>query len=483
MTRHLAFDIIATTAVATVYAVAGVLALLAAHRWRESRGRMPALLLGWAMLQHAVNQMTGSEPIQRAIGGPAPAALWTALVTAYFIAVPWAMLLERVIGPGWKSSIRRTWQVFLVTAIGCLGFDVVTARPGAALDFSRSVAGAGAFVGFANLFASKSGLPGQVMLLRVGLLTFLALVVHDALAGPGVLPWQATSGPFGVLIVIGTIGYTALSRMLRGQRELRAIEHELATARRIQSLLLPESAPVLEGATLVFRYVPAAAVAGDIFEFLGADSRRVGILVADVSGHGVSAALIASMVKVAAAAQKPHANDPARVLAGIHLAIADQLPRAHFVTACYVYVDLDRGLLRHASAGHPPALVWRASERAFAAVSTTGPLIMSLAPPEYPVTEAPLAHGDRVLLYTDGITEAMRNDDEMFGVERLRAVMSSSIDGADRMASTVIDAAAAFRGGEAAGFEDDCTLVGLVVGPGDVRGALAAPPLTAHQPD
>jgi serine phosphatase RsbU (regulator of sigma subunit) len=461
VTAHLARDIIVTTAVATVYAVAGLLALLAAHRWRGGRGRIPALLLGWAMLQHAVNQMSGSVPIQSAIGGPAPLTLWAGLVTAYFIAVPWAMLLERVIGPGWRSSIRRTWQVFAASAMGGVLFDVLSGRPGAAAGVNGAVIGAGAFVGFANLFVAKGGMPAQVLLLRAGLLTFLALVIHDALAGAGLLPWRATTGPFGVLIAVATIGYTALSRALRGQRELRAMEHEMATARRIQSLLLPAAAPVLDGATLVFRYVPAAAVAGDIFDFLGGGPRRVGILVADVSGHGVSAALIASMVKVAAAAQKAHADDPARVLAGIHLALADELPRAHFVTACYAYVDLDRGVMRHASAGHPPPLVWRAADRAFAPEAETGPLIIAFAPPVYPVTEVRLAPGDRVLMYTDGITEAMRGDEEMFGVERLREVVSASRDGAERLASDAIDAAAAFRGRHAAGFEDDCTLVVL----------------------
>jgi hypothetical protein len=71
---ELARDIVTTTAVTTVYAVAGVLALAAAHRWRERRGRIPALLLAWAMLQHAVNQAAGSDSIQWAFGGPGAVA-------------------------------------------------------------------------------------------------------------------------------------------------------------------------------------------------------------------------------------------------------------------------------------------------------------------------------------------------------------------------------------------------------------------------
>jgi serine phosphatase RsbU (regulator of sigma subunit) len=325
---------------------------------------------------------------------------------------------------------------------------------------NRVVGGAGAFVGFANLFFTKSGLPGQ-RLLRAGILAFMALVVHDALANAGWLPWRRGSGPIGVLICIAAIAYTAVSRTLQARRELRTIENELATARRIQSAILPAAAPVLEGAQLVFRYVPAAAVAGDMVVFLAAGPRRVGILVADVSGHGVAAALIASMVKVAAVAQKSHADDPSRVLTGIHLALADELPAAHFVTASYVFVDLERGLIRHASAGHPPPLVFHAADRTFATPAATGPLIMNLMPTAYPATEIPLYPGDRVVMFTDGVTEAMRPDDEMFGEDRLRQVIATSGSGADGVASAIIAAAVAFRGGDISRLDDDCTLVVL----------------------
>jgi phosphoserine phosphatase RsbU/P len=453
-------QIITSTAVATIYACGGVLALTAAYRWRERKGRVPALLLSWAMLQHALNQVTSSDAMQSAFGGPTNVTNWVSTVTNYFIAVPWAALIERVIGAGWKSTIRRTWQVYLVSAVASVLWDVVSGSPGAALEVNRVVMGAGALVGFANLFFMKGGLPGQMML-RASILVFMALVVHDVLANAGWLPWRRGSGPVGVLICITAIAYTAVSRTLLARRELRAIEQELATARRIQFAILPATAPSLEGAELVFRYVPAAAVAGDMVVFLDPAPRRVGILVADVSGHGVAAALIASMVKVAAAAQKPHADNPARVLAGIHLALADELPAAHFVTATYVFVDLERRLMRHASAGHPPPLVWRALDQTFVPPAGTGPLIMSFLPALYPSTEVPLHPGDRVVMFTDGVTEATRSDDEMFGQERLQQVIATSRAGADGLASAIIDAAVAFRGGDVSRFDDDCTLVVL----------------------
>src|SRR5688572_12785907 len=114
--------------------------------------------------------------------------------------------------------------------------------------------------------------------------------------------------------------------------------------------------PEVRGLAVAARYLPMADVGGDLYDFLAADPERVGILVADVSGHGVPAALIASMVKVALAAQAEHAADPAAVLAGMNRVLHGNLERG-FVTAVYIYMDGERAI--YASAGHPPLLVWR----------------------------------------------------------------------------------------------------------------------------
>src|SRR5262249_60340112 len=94
-------------------------------------------------------------------------------------------------------------------------------------------------------------------------------------------------------------------------------------------------------------------VAGDFYDFLELDARRLGILIADVSGHGVPAALIASMVKVALAAQRDHADSPAAVLAGMNEALCGRLA-GQYVTAAYLFVDSESRLIRYGAAGHPP---------------------------------------------------------------------------------------------------------------------------------
>src|SRR6202041_2762466 len=114
--------------------------------------------------------------------------------------------------------------------------------------------------------------------------------------------------------------------VLRGIREqlalqLQTIQKELETARQIQLSILPAEVPKLEGLDIAARYIPMTSVAGDFYDFIVVDEKHLGILIADVSGHGMPAALIASMLKIALAAQVPHAADPAQVLSGLNQAL------------------------------------------------------------------------------------------------------------------------------------------------------------------
>jgi serine phosphatase RsbU (regulator of sigma subunit) len=459
--RARARQVLADAALATLFAVVGMMSLAAALRWRAAR--WPGVLLCLALLQHALNVAAGSEAVRAALGGPRTAWMWVSEVTGYFTALPWALLVEQVAGRGWKSSIRRTWQVFAVCFSAAMLVDLGTGQPGASAGLVRPVVVAGALVGFLNLSFGGPGMARDLRVLRLGYLVFMALVVHDYVAGDlGLLPWRGT-GQLGLVVFVGCLVYAIVSRMLRAQQQLESIHSELAAARRIQRSLLPSAAPRLEGARVAFRHVPAAAVAGDLFEFLDVSPRRAGLLVADVSGHGIGAALIASMVKVAAAAQQEHADNPPRVLAGIHAALSGQLPVGQFVTAVYVHLDVARGVLRHASAGHPPALLRRSADGRVVPVGETGPLIVSLAPGEYPLAQVPIAAGDRLLLYTDGVVEAMRADAAMFGPERLATLLAGEQGGPEALLTSVVERVTAFTGRRGGDLEDDLTLLAVEV--------------------
>src|ERR1700746_734324 len=138
------------------------------------------------------------------------------------------------------------------------------------------------------------------------------------------------------------------------------MQRELETARLIQQSILPQTVPQIDGLDIAARYIPMTSVAGDFYDFIVVDNKHLGILVADVSGHGMPAALIASMLKIALAAQSAHADDPARVLQGFKETLCGKFQH-HYVTAAYLFVDMEKRTLTYAGAGHPPLLLWGAA--------------------------------------------------------------------------------------------------------------------------
>jgi sigma-B regulation protein RsbU (phosphoserine phosphatase) len=224
------------------------------------------------------------------------------------------------------------------------------------------------------------------------------------------------------------------------------------------------------------RYLPMTAVAGDFYDCLVVDDHRMGILVADVSGHGVPAALIASMVKVAIAAQAPHADDPARVLTGMNETLCGKL-QGQFVTAAYLYLDFADDRMRYAAAGHPPMLWRRAAERRVEEIEQNGMVLGFFAGAPYSATERAVAPGDRFLLYTDGFLEATNGTDEFYGADRLRASFDRAPSGdPETSVAAIVEELAAWSGRVGADQEDDLTAVCVDILPGSaVRGERTRP--------
>lgn len=256
---------------------------------------------------------------------------------------------------------------------------------------------------------------------------------------------------------------------LRGMREqlalqLKEIQKELETARLIQQSILPEVLPNIEGLDIAARYVPMTSVAGDFYDFLTVDDKRLGVLVADVSGHGMPAALIASMLKIAFAAQCDHAADPARVLQGLNQALCGKFQH-HYVTAAYAFLDMGKRTLTYAGAGHPPMLMWNASTGTVRDVEENGLFLGKFDFAAYTSVEIPLAPGDWALLYTDGISETNNPDGVEFGSERLRPCLPAVQDGsADEFAIRLLRELDTWSArGKGEDLDDDLTLVALHV--------------------
>src|SRR5258708_26985641 len=147
-----------------------------------------------------------------------------------------------------------------------------------------------------------------------GLVVWLLFVVQANLLGLKLLSGNNLEF-IGFLVFVGCLGYISAYRIFANEERHLAIHKELEIARSIQSSLLPQTVPALSRLDLAARYVPMSAVAGDFYAFLVVDEKRIGVLVADVTGHGFPAALIASMLKVAFAPQPSQAHHPAHLLA------------------------------------------------------------------------------------------------------------------------------------------------------------------------
>jgi phosphoserine phosphatase RsbU/P len=149
--------------------------------------------------------------------------------------------------------------------------------------------------------------------------------------------------------------------------------------------------------------------------------------VADVSGHGMPAALISSMLKIALAAQSGCASDPARVLTGLNQALCGKF-QGHFVTAAYVFVDTVKQTLCYAGAGHPPLILWDSSAGETRELVENGLVLGYFPDATYTSVEIHFREGDWSALYTDGILETTNLSEEEFGVDRFKLYLQTHHD-------------------------------------------------------
>jgi phosphoserine phosphatase RsbU/P len=227
--------------------------------------------------------------------------------------------------------------------------------------------------------------------------------------------------PFSPAVVKARVRTHLVLRGIREQLEsqLLTIQREMETARKIQLSILPSQIPSIQHLDIAARYLPMTAVAGDFYDFIVIDEKRIGILVADVSGHGMPAALISSMLKIALAGQTPSASDPARVLDGLNQALYGKF-EGHFVTAIYIVIDTEKRSITYAGAGHPPLIVRDHSAGVTGEFTENGLFLGYFPDATYTELELPFKEGDWAVLYTDGVPETTSPSEEQFGLGRLK---------------------------------------------------------------
>ncbi len=339
--------------------------------------------------------------------------------------------LRRVLDPGSYAPRGE-----LVLRFG-IGLGLVQAFVSLFVPFTVAALGAvtvssyATVAGFGVLYrAVQHGVPGARAIGLAWILYILGGVVY-LLKTIGLFPnttLTAWSLPLGSALEMVVISIALGSRFskLRQEREeaqlrLQFIEQELQIGRKLQESLLPASVPELPQLQCVTHYAPYIAVGGDFYDFAeSAAPAGLGVLIADAAGHGVGSALMASMVKMAFTDQRSIGHRPAQLIAAINRAIHGQSDQS-IVSAAYVFFDFQRRRISYVNGGHP-AMVYCPAGGEPREIEHRGPLLGWRPDFEYHTHEFDVRPGDRLILYTDGITEAQNLEGELFGEERLLSV-------------------------------------------------------------
>ena len=215
-----------------------------------------------------------------------------------------------------------------------------------------------------------------------------------------------------------------LERELRQSRD--RLDQELAKAARLQKQLLPRALPSPAGLEFGTFYRTSRHAGGDYYDVLDLGDDRFAVMVADVSGHGASAAIVMAMIRSVLHAHCGRQDDPGAMLGYMNRHFRYLWDDAIFATAIYAVVDMRQKILRLACAGHPPPLLVRSGEPVIAvAVDATVPLFFGEMQ-EIPTSEQVLEAGDRLLFYTDGVTDHENAAGVPYDVERLTSALDDS---------------------------------------------------------
>ena len=245
----------------------------------------------------------------------------------------------------------------------------------------------------------------------------------------------------------------------RVRRQLAAVERrELDEARRIQRKLLPSTMPALEGWEVAVSWQPASGVGGDCFDAIPFGPARLGLSIADVVGKGIPAALLMANLQAAVRAFATNTTEPAELCQQVNRILCGHIAEGRFISFFYCIVDHDESTLTFANAGHYPPILIRA-EGTVERLGTGGAVLGVFPEGGYEQGRVALRGGDRIILYTDGITDVCNAADEEFGEARLvdLAVANRGCS-APALQARLANAVDAFSDGR---FQDDATLIVL----------------------
>ncbi len=270
------------------------------------------------------------------------------------------------------------------------------------------------------------------------------------------------------------------AQLARYAETLRArneqMEEELKMARELQLAMLPQEFPVIpryalpgDNALQFFKfYYPTGAVSGDFFNIIALSDTSVGIFICDVMGHGVRAALVTAMLRALVGELSPRAADPGALLTEMNRGLANILKTTGtvmYATAFYMVADMARGRMLYANAGHPHPLHLHSpagTAETTGANGERGPALGLFEDAAYPTAERPLANGDFLLLFTDGLFEVDGPDGQQYSQERLLAAVRARVRLArPELLAQLLEEIQQFSVSKS--FADDVCLVGMEV--------------------
>ena len=287
--------------------------------------------------------------------------------------------------------------------------------------------------------AKGNGLVRQTVpdLIQIESVMAFPLLIEDAVYGVIQLVNRRDGAPFSEqdqdfmqLVVEQAALAIHNARLHQEMIEKQRTEHELSLARDIQLRLIPHTLPQVEGINVGAVYKAARQIGGDYYDFYPIDDTHLGIAIADVAGKGVPGALVMIMARTILKMLAANHLSTAHIISEINEAIAPELRQGMFVTACYAILDIEQQTVRLSSAGHNPMLVWRAGTGECQSFKPQGMALgFATGPKFYRVLEEQnitLDKGDRIILYTDGVTEAMDPNMEEFGEKRFQQIISEA---------------------------------------------------------
>ena len=448
--------LIVSTFIATL---GGAAVTVYAFRWRRRERFL--LWFGLFSILYGIVLIVRNSVFRLGFGQPQGIGLSLERLISLSTIVPGLLLFEEFYGPGWRSSLR--WLTGSYCILAALAISAVRSNsplelilfPGTALGVIMPlVLTVGYFAGY-----RPRPVPQRRFLFAGWLGLFCAFSI-DRMLHTELGNWHSGVEPYGFLTLVICLSYVTARRVITDERQLLSLTDEMRAAARIQEAILPEKLPSLPNVQLAVRYAPMTAIAGDLYDFPTVGPNGMSVLMADVLGHGVPAALIASMVKVAVSTQVKLDSKPANVIAGLNSILSAEA-REQYVTAVYLCIDVVNRVGRYSAAGHPPPLLWRRRKRELEVLGETG-LLLGVRPNEaYADSEFCFEIGDRLLLYTDGLTDPEDAAGESFGDAALPAFFCEKQDlEAEEFVDLLLKAALDWSGnGTGSQQKDDITIL------------------------